>query len=315
MRATDLQISAQQGLLRTELSSVVGALPSLMKKLSPRFRKWLAYRQRRAWRQRSVQWLLRSKSVQQATSEAAPFPQFYKGVSGALCLRAPANLSFSTNYDEVALFLQALRDLRYYAAVGKLKRVEVDFTTIRYLGPAAALCLVSELDRWRLVRSLTLKPLKLDDWDPQVRRLLLEMGFFDVLEVVPPLEGEALEGVDRWIRFRSGTNNAGDLARQVRIEVEKIRDPFPHKLALFEALTEAIANAVEHAYPDDAPASILNPKLGKRWWLSGSIDHKTSNIRVTFYDQGITIPQALPRKTFWEKVRGLMVSRECSQTS
>lgn len=278
-----------------------------MKRLTPRFRKWLEHRQRSALRRHRP--YLHALATADPSPDPAQFSLQFYFQPDVIGLRAPKNLSFSENYDEVVEFFEAMRQMRLLAATYKAKFLEVDFATIEKVGAAAALCLVSELHRWQCLRGKKLRTVKLEEWKPEVLRLLSEMGFFDVLEVDLPEALQVPQDADQWIRFRSGTNNDGDLAKQIRLELERIREPFPYRQALYEALTEAIANAIEHAYPDDAPVSILQPKVGKRWWAAGAIEPESGRVRVTFYDHGMTIPGSLPRKKFWEKVRGFMTTQ------
>ncbi|MFN4277749.1 MAG: hypothetical protein ACK4FJ_15735 [Ferrovibrio sp.] len=214
-------------------------------------------------------------------------------------------ISFVENHAETAEFLGAMRELARVATL-KQQRRKVDFDKIKRIAPAAALCVVSEFDRWRLtsMRTGQLRA-QTETWDPHVRRLLCEMGFFEVLGVEPPALEEITKG--HWIKFKSGVSNDGQFAKELRQELEGLIGKFPKTQLLYDAIVEAMANAIDHAYPEDREDFLALSRLGKRWWMSGSVDQE-GRVQVIFFDQGITIPRSLPRSKFWERVRGLMTS-------
>ncbi len=228
----------------------------------------------------------------------------YVGDHGRLTIEAPDTLSFAKNYEEVGQFLKVFRD-QSTTATWRRGRFLVDFTTIKTLRPAAALCLVAEFHRWRLLRRRRLQPVRLEHWDPVVRQQLYELGFFEILESNAPPAPQTLVGQIRVIRFKSGISNDGSLPKALRIELERVlEDKLKYPQALYDALIEAMANAVEHAYPDGGSSDILSRAVGRRWWLTGSVDLASQRLRVLFYDQGITIPKSLPRTQVGEKIRG-----------
>jgi hypothetical protein len=61
---------------------------------------------------------------------------------------------------------------------------------------------------------------------------------------------------------------------------------------LFRAVTEAMINVGQHAYPIENryPTSIRG-----RWWLAGAVDQHADSLMVMFCDLGVSIPHTLPK--------------------
>lgn len=163
--------------------------------------------------------------------------------------------------------------------------------------------LAAELDRWNHLpwhHNRSMKAVDLSEWDPNVRRLLREMGFFELLRISPPV-AEAVTSGERYVKFRSGTMVDGEVFAKLR---ELDLDPYisvPNKNLLFAAVTEAMTNVRHHAYSGN-DTSFGGPKY---WWLSAAYDTQRQEITVMIYDQGHGIPGTLPR-TWGEELRNLL---------
>ena len=94
--------------------------------------------------------------------------------------------------------------------------------------------------------------------------------------------------------------DGGELAKQLRIEIETIVGERIKKHFLFEGLSEAITNVGQHAYPN------ANDFLLQQWWLSASYDSANKKLGVTFYDQGAGIPKTLPRAYFFGLIKNVL---------
>ena len=55
-----------------------------------------------------------------------------------------------------------------------------------------------------------------------------------------------------------------------------------------DAMTEAAANTVEHAYSEENKSEEI-----KKWWLSASLNKSTNELSFVFYDQGLGILNTL----------------------
>ena len=175
-----------------------------------------------------------------------------------------------------------------------LRRLSVN--QIEYNSPSAALVLASEVDRWNQRIKGRIRA-ELPSWQPEIKQLLCEMGYFELLKIPKPEVDDSTKSTV-FLKFTRGDvadPNAGAIAKQFRIDVEAMVGTSIKKHFLFEGLSEAITNVGQHAYPD--------PTLFRQWWLSASIDRKEKKLSIVFYDQGVGIPTTLPRAKFFEGIK------------
>ncbi|HEY5036125.1 MAG TPA: hypothetical protein VII74_03225 [Chthoniobacterales bacterium] len=204
----------------------------------------------------------------------------------------PESLDFEGNYETTVSHFEVLRD-----AAKRNRRIKnLRFDDLRKISPAAALVLASEVDRWNQRANGRLRA-NVPSWQPDIRQLLCEMGYFELLSLPRPSFDETSKRTTflKFIRGDTGAANAGELARQFRIEVEKMVGTSIERQPLFEGLSEAITNVGQHAY---LPGAIFS-----KWWLSASFDSLTKTLCVIFYDQGVGIPATLPTADFFERIK------------
>ena len=208
----------------------------------------------------------------------------------------PEILALESNFDGVVKLIDSVRER------SRRRRNEgtyIDFKPIRTVKPSGALVLAAELDRWNQLP----KSHRFGDrsdvhaWDPQVRQLLGDMGFFDLLGVSGvPLERP--DGGPRYVKFRRGTMVDGRSIHELR---ELDLSPFidvPNTPLLFAAVSEAMTNVVHHAYKGS------RSQAPRCWWLSAAHNAEEGELVILIYDQGLGIPCTVPQN-FGERVRGL----------
>lgn len=217
-------------------------------------------------------------------------------------LQLPENLTLTTNYDGVMNFLNKFRQV----GLIEKRRLYIDFRPVQSVGPAAALLLAAELDRWRRITKHRLELRDATEWNPDVFWLLDEMGMYDLLLLANRPWSDEGNREQRFIKFRANRQVVGDLAKELKADLEAVlgHDRFAHNMVFYGALVEAMANVRDHAYPADFPPN-LAPHLGM-WWMSGSLDHKKKLLTVLFYDQGVGIPSTLPRLHPLERISGFL---------
>jgi len=216
-------------------------------------------------------------------------------------LPLPENLSIEENFDGVVGFVEELRRV----GVEERRKVYCDFRALKRIGTAGALILVAELDRWRRMANIPLSVIDVASWNPQVRRLLDEMGVFEILDIRnPPKSEQPLDDEFRFVKFRTGNRAFGNMARELQVAIEDVTGNVPSRQTLYRGLSEAMTNAVQHAYPDDA--EYRTRPLKGQWWMMGSYDETSKRLTVAFYDQGVGIPKTLPRTQTAERLRGLL---------
>lgn len=216
-----------------------------------------------------------------------------EGLAGSFpSIPCPERLSFDDDYEGVVRLIGQIRD---WSQRRRNERPYIDFKPIRTVTPSGALVLAAELERWN--SSPGRSPFRQADsgkWDPNVRRLLGQMGFFDLLGLshVP----ETAAGTAQYVKFRSGTEVDGEAVEDLRtLDLAPVVS-VPKAKLLFAAVTEAMTNVVHHAYPADHRGP-------RKWWLSAA--HEPGEVVILIYDQGSGIPKTLPR-TFAERLRHLL---------
>jgi hypothetical protein len=218
-----------------------------------------------------------------------------------LSLLAPKHLDLITNYDETAEFI---RDVRI--AANKGQKVLMDFEQSERIGPTALLALLSEIHRCRLIHDRD-RVVGTYPKSPALERLMVRTGFFDLLGVKSKLKVPPSTYPVEYIRFQS--DNRLDTSQPKKLREELLGDQVTmHPKArsrLFRAITEAMINVGQHAYPDYAAKT--NPMKG-RWWIAGHINKNKKELMVTFCDLGVGIPETLPRIYAWERIYSVLAT-------
>ncbi len=259
-----------------------------MHKPTPEFRKWNRIHVRLLYKRR----LKPKKQQQRGRSQNHGSGISTRPQRDVIC--CPENLSLDENFKEV---VQLINVIRGRSQRQRNEPIHIDFKPIRKIGPAGALVLAAELDRWNRVRRSKLRTIDVDKWDKDVRRLLREMGFFNLLQTSSGAPEDSIETNEQYVKFRSGNKVDGKAINDLR---EFDLDPHvgvPGRHQLFAAVTEAMTNVMHHAY--DKKAVYHTPK---DWWLSAMYNTNTKEIVILIYDQGAGIPTTLPRK-FGERLR------------
>lgn len=211
-------------------------------------------------------------------------------------IELPETLDFNEHYEETATHFAILRN----AVRGRQTVKKLRFDNIRYISPSAALVLASEVDRWNHAVKGKLRA-DIGSWDLNIKRLLCQMGYFELLKIPRPEEDTLTKGPTTFLQFKRGVldqKDGGRIAKELRINIEEIVGQQIQKQFLYEGLSEAITNVGQHAYRHGSGFILQN------WWLSASYDADTSRLCVMFYDHGSGIPETLPYADFFDKMRG-----------
>ena len=222
-----------------------------------------------------------------------------RAADGRLIIELPACLDFEGNFENTCSHFSVLRQAVHDGTRVKYLR----FHKLRSISPSAALVLASEVDRWNQQVKGRLKA-NLTTWDPDIERLLCQMGYFELLGLERP-KPHLPEKSTNFLPFRRGElqkQDGGPLAKQLRIDIETLLGTEIKKQYLYEGLSEAITNVGQHAYHN------ATEKTLKQWWLSASYDRDTGTLCVMFFDQGEGIPKTLPRAYFFETIKDVFHS-------
>ena len=140
--------------------------------------------------------------------------------------------------------------------------------------------------------------------DKRLERMLTQTGFYDLLGVKSRDTGKLRRDVD-YIVFRSDTRLDSAQPRKLRNDLlgENAAVQVRVRSRLYRALTEAMINVGQHAYPINAAK--LHPLRG-RWWVAGQVNRRRKEMMITFCDLGVGIPVTLPKVYTWELIRAVL---------
>lgn len=225
--------------------------------------------------------LLRAKKIQQKQKK--------KSHGQKACLSTPFALTLEDNYDETVEFLTKLSEVYQY----KIPR-RIDFSRLKTVSPAATLMLASVIDSRKKQFRTRVKVYDFHKWNYDIKVKFMQMGLFELLGInnfsknfkrrVSLMKEDII-----FIKFRSSTKVKGELAAILNDEIMQITKEIPNVTMLHASLTEAMQNAVEHAYTDDM---VEEERL---WWIAGSYKKSSRKLIVIAYDRGIGIPVTLPQ--------------------
>lgn len=216
---------------------------------------------------------------------------------------APENMNLNENYKETVAFFNELR----FICEKTKKRFIIDFKHLKKISPAAALAFTAEIDRIKRIKCFKrMRVIDFQKWNRNIKLQLRDMGMFTLLNVnnLPAsFLHEDNDSEDYYIPFQSGDMASGEDALRLQSLLSTLIEvSVPSPKVLQKSLTEAMTNSINHAYPDNY---IANSPLKKRlWWMSASLNVNRRVLTIMFYDEGIGIPNSLPR-TYPEFVKSL----------
>lgn len=204
-------------------------------------------------------------------------------------MKVPENMSFFENFDETAEFINGV----YETVFEEDLYVFLDFSKCKEISSETCVVLAAEIDRCNRMIPGSVSGAYPSDAD--VYFLLNELGFFNILGIKSSKpEFDDIPEVDV-LRLQSGSDNPVNLMRGVKelfYPKGKAEANSPFSRKVFGALTEAMGNAVEHAYPKDFRDENEKTCLPK-WWRAGFKINDENMVIMILYDQGAGIPNTL----------------------
>jgi hypothetical protein len=226
-------------------------------------------------------------------------------IQNDVTIEAPVELSFSRNGKETIAFLE---EYRKAASAQRKKLVNgkwvwsslfVDLSPIKRISIPAAIVLSAEFQRWSLVNKTQLRPRALAKWSPRVRRLLYEFGTFDLLGIrLAPVEDAHINALVLQ-PLSSGEKTDQEQIAQLQEGLITLGLIFESQPFIFDGLSEAVLNCIDHAYVSAEGHTPLYPIAGHRWWATSCYDPVTNALRFFVYDQGVGIRATLDQKVEW----------------
>lgn len=218
----------------------------------------------------------------------------------SIALHLPTVLDLIGNFAETAEFVADLRR----AARTTQRRVELHFDRVERIRPAALLLLLAELQRCRLMHGHQRVTGTYPN-DAKLERMLEATGFFNQIKVRHRNPEPARDYPVDHIKVISDLRVDGREVAGLREQLfgPNVVMPDVARSGLFRALSEAMTNVVQHAYPKSAASE--HP-VRNRWWLGGHVNRPRGELTITFCDLGVGIPATLPKLYPWEKIRAAL---------
>jgi hypothetical protein len=217
----------------------------------------------------------------------------------------PPVLCLDRNFTETVSTLTGLRQLTLGRRTGRLLqptgrragrtgwiRNATDFTTLQSISAGAALMLAAEYDRISRISGFAPATIDLHDWNPEVKAVLAGLGFFELLRLKVDVEPAESGLIIEPMLSGSDVNMEPVNLAIGSLFARGSNDP-ALRLQMASAVTDAVENVRGHAYPEEW----FNSRISvPRWWFTGAVDQAAGRVTLAIYDQGISIPSALPLK-------------------
>ena len=229
----------------------------------------------------------------------------------------PSRMNFSDAFEQTARVILIIRQFtENYALTRRNKKAYklsyINFEGLEKISTSAGLVLAATLSGWNDKIAGSMKAIH-ENWNDTIKTQLVQLGFFELFGLTPPdiVVGNSRIKSIKYIRGTSATDDKkifelkDGLQNILAVDLKKEK-----WLYLAAGITEAITNVIQHAYPDKG-------KTDKLWFMTGGFDTVTGELKIVFYDQGIGIPNSLPRTLGMEKLKKLLaqISRQDDDAS
>jgi hypothetical protein len=185
-------------------------------------------------------------------------------------------------------------------ALGLRRPVRLIFSESKEISPEALLLLLAELYRCRKIfgknRITGTYPT-----NQNIERIMEASGFFDLLDVIKRNPVKTKKYPLDYIKFITGNKLIASTPMELREALlgNTINMGTLAKKRLYRAITEAMTNVGQHAYPKNQRKKF---RIRNEWWISGHVNLKSNKLVILFCDLGVGIPTTLPKVLGFEKI-------------
>lgn len=229
-------------------------------------------------------------------------------------INPPKQLCFTKNKHETYRFFSTLRrnlDKSIKSQISpykKLKNGEIaiasyyDYSKIEYISNACAVILATEYQRAAHYLGMVPPTVNLPDWNQDVFTALFEIGFFEIVGLSEnnySLFNENHNSHTKTLRIICAKNN--DELDKIDKSLQELcnycnttgtPDASAQLTSFLSAISEALTNVVQHAYPESLT---LPPYTFKYCWVSASANKTSRLLNIAVYDHGVSIPVTYPK--------------------
>jgi anti-sigma regulatory factor (Ser/Thr protein kinase) len=167
----------------------------------------------------------------------------------------------------------------------------IDHRNMKSISEEALLLLTAEIERCTSVKGIRLKAnYKLFPRDDNVLRLLNKIGYWEYFNLGTYEEHTKAEENEKiYLKIVGDTKVSGEkIGNLIKFFQTLISFDVSAKDKFSDAMLEAAANTVEHAYTRNQKIETI-----KKWWLTASLNKYTNEISFIFYDQGLGVLNTL----------------------
>ncbi|MDE3238879.1 MAG: hypothetical protein KGN33_07955 [Paracoccaceae bacterium] len=183
----------------------------------------------------------------------------------------------------------------------------VDLASIDILSIPVAVVLSAEFERWKRYKGIALRARRSSRWNHRVKRLLCDLGTFDLLNIKAPTAEENLGTQLVLLPLASGEKTNQEAIDKLQNDLHHVGLLLEEKPYLFDGLTEAVVNSIDHAYMPIPDRNLEFPSAGDRWWATSCYDPESDSLRFFVFDQGHGIPRTLGAQGDWRaKLKSVM---------
>jgi anti-sigma regulatory factor (Ser/Thr protein kinase) len=167
----------------------------------------------------------------------------------------------------------------------------IDHRNMKSISDEALLLLTAEIERCTTVKGIRLKAIyELFPRDDNVLKLLNKIGYWEYFNLghyEEPIEVDKNEKI--YLKIVGDTKVSGEkIGKLIKFFQTLISFDISAKDKFSDAMIEAAANTVEHAYTRNQKIETI-----KKWWLTASLNKHTNEISFVFYDQGLGVLNTL----------------------
>ena len=182
----------------------------------------------------------------------------------------------------------------------------IDHRNLKCIEKEALLVLTAEIERCSRISGIKLRGMcKYTPKDSSIRTLLKMIGYWDYFNIdLNDCSGSYHSDKELYLKIVGDTVISGEKIGNLITFFEGLicfdeetRDKFS------DAMLEAAANTVEHAYKEKQVIETIN-----KWWLTASLNTSTDEISFIFYDQGLGILNTLETSQRHIKLKRLVLS-------
>jgi anti-sigma regulatory factor (Ser/Thr protein kinase) len=198
----------------------------------------------------------------------------------------PESIDLNENREK---FISLLEDIQDVLLNGK--NFLIDHRNMKKITKEALLLLTSEIERCTTIMRIKLKAKsKFAPKNGYIRTLLKKIGYWEYFKLNLGKSGFNGENdSELYMKIVGDTTVSGEkIGNLIQFFEELICFDNSTKDKFSDAMMEAAANTVEHAYSKEQKIQNI-----KKWWLTASINKFTNEISFIFYDQGLGILKTL----------------------